>query len=697
MMEKLRSLALSRGTMMTALIVFLPVVLIQPLPPFVLDLLLSVNLALAILVMLTCMYIRRPLEFSVFPSLLLILTLFRLVLNVASTRLILSQGYAGGVISAFSEFVAGGNLVIGIVIFVILVVIQFVVITKGATRIAEVSARFTLDAMPGKQMAIDADLNSGLIDEKSARARRQEITMEAEFYGAMDGASKFVRGDAIAGIVITLINVFGGIISGMVLLKQDIWTALETFVKLSIGDGLVSSMPAFIIALASGLLITRTASQDSLGEELLKQIFKDKKPILISSVTLIGLAFTGLPTWPLLALGGGLILITRSMDKRERREMAQATEVEKKQQQDQALPRAEKFLDLDAMELEMGYGLIRLCDAAKGGDLVERIRMIRQQMAGELGFIVPSVRIRDNMNHDPHTYIVKIKGVEAARGAIYPDEVLAMDTGAVNGTMQGRQVKEPAFGMKAVWIAPVQKDRAEAMGYHVVDAASVLVTHLIEILRAHGHELLTRQETANLIKNLEARSPKVVEDCLKNNLVTMGDVQRVLQCLLKERVSIRDLETILETITDYAPRLRGEKGPLDLETLAEYVRVNLGRAICHSVRGSDGSIHVVLLEPRLEDHLIKGLRRNNGGHNIELPEEARQAVAQAIARQIEKMMSKGHPPVLVVDPSIRRHVRKLMDRSVPSLTVLSTLELPSDIELSGEGAVMMPEAVRAAG
>jgi flagellar biosynthesis protein FlhA len=690
MLEKLKSFSQHRGTIMTLLIIALPIVLIQPMPSGVIDVLLSINITLAVLVILTCMYIDKPLHFSAFPSLLLILTLFRLVLNVASTRLILSEGYAGEVIGAFAETAAGGNLVIGFVIFLILVIIQFVVITKGATRIAEVSARFTLDAMPGKQMAIDADLNSGLIDEAMARKRREDISQEAEFYGAMDGASKFVRGDAIAGIIITGINIIGGIISGMVLLGQDLVTALETFVKLSIGDGLVSQIPAFIIAIASGLLVTRTSKQDSLGDELVKQLFREHKPIVMSSVFLVGLAFTGLPALPLLTLGGRLFLVGRSLGKTKARENVEARELEKQKSQETSVPKPERFLELDAMALEIGYGLIDLCDASKGGDIVGRIRMIRQQMAAELGFIVPSIRIHDNMQLEANEYVLKIRSVEVARGQCHAKSYLAMDTGLASGDLEGIETTEPAFGMKAVWISAVHKERAENQGYQVVDATSVLVTHLIEILRTHCFELVTRQSVANLVENLRQTAPRVVEDTIDAKFITMGDVQRVLQLLLRERVSVRDLETILEVMGDNAPKLKGADNSLDLEILTEYVRVPLGRPITHGYLADDGILHVVMLEPQLEDYLLAGLKRSVTRKTIEIHEPARSQIFTAILDDIEKCVVLGYAPVLLVAPSIRRQIFDLLVRRLPSIVVLSTVEIPSDIELKSESVVKIP-------
>jgi flagellar biosynthesis protein FlhA len=683
-----------RGTLITLMIVSLPIVLIVPMHKTVLDFLLSANLALAVLVMLNCMYVRKPLDFSTFPSLLLILTLFRLVLNVASTRLILGEADAGEVIDSFASFVAGNNLIIGMIIFIILIVIQFLVITKGATRIAEVAARFTLDAMPGKQMAIDADLNSGLIDENEARKRREEVSNEAEFYGAMDGASKFVRGDAIAGIVITVINIVGGIISGMLLHNQTLEWSLSTFVKLSIGDGLVSQVPAFIVAIASGLLVTRSGSADTLGTELVEQLFKDKKPMFMAAGFLGMLAITGLPAMPLIALGGGLLLIGRGLKKGEDAEKAAVVEEQDMKAQTEAVAKPESFLGLDTMELEIGYGLIRLCDAAKGGDLVERIRMIRTQMASSLGFIVPAVRIRDNMQLEPNHYSVKIKGVQVASGDCLADCFLAMDTGFVADKIEGMVTTEPAFGLKATWIDPTHKEKAESLGYQVVDPTTVLATHLIEILRTHCHELLTRQEVTNLIETLRERAPRIVEDVLDKEKVSMGDIQRVLQLLLKERVSVRDLESILEVMGDLSPRLRDQQNVLEHEALAELVRMDLGRAICASVVDDDGALHVITLEPRLEDFLIAGVRRSKTGRSIEIAEDNRYQIMEEMITKLNELVIQGKAPVLLCDPSIRRHLRKMLERNLPSVTVLSTVEVPSDINLTSDGIVLLPDQIQ---
>src|SRR5687768_6021497 len=629
----------NRGMIFPLAFVSLLLVLLIPLPPPVLDLLLVCNITLSVVILVTTIYVQSPLEFAVFPSLLLAVTLFRLVLNVATTRLILTangatpeaaQHAAGEVVMAFSHFVAGGSLAVGIIIFIIIFVIQFVVITKGGTRISEVAARFTLDAMPGKQMAIDADLNSGNITEAEARTRREAVSQEADFYGAMDGASKFVRGDAIAAVVITFVNILGGLYVGMVENNWELKGSAALYTKLTIGDGLVSQVPAFIVSLAAGLIVTRTSSKSNLGDEMLGQIFAKPKALIVAAAFLSLLAFTGLPKPPLLILGaccaGLAFVLTRNADRRAT--AAAAVEHEKVASAAKEPEKVEKLLDLDTMELEVGYGLVRLVDAAKGGDLLDRISLIRRQVAMELGIIVPPVRIRDNLQLQANDYIVKIKGQAVAKGVTYPEQFLAMDNGATSGAIPGaEQTIEPAFGLPAYWITESQRSQAELLNYTVVEATSVLATHLTEIIKRHAGELLTRQEVKNLLDNLKTRVPALVEEIVPTQ-VKPGELQKVMQNLLRERVPVRDLETILETLGDFAGRTK------DLDVLTEYVRNALARSICKQYVDETDRIWCVTLDPTLEDLINGHIERSERGVSNTMPPKTAQQIVSSLAARV---------------------------------------------------------------
>jgi flagellar biosynthesis protein FlhA len=612
-------------------------VILVPLPTWLMDLLLATNITLSAVVLLTVMYMGSPLEFASFPSLLLSMTLFRLVLNTATTRLILTNAdkgtaAAGHVIEQFGEFVASGSLGVGTIIFLIIVVIQFVVITKGATRIAEVAARFTLDGMPGKQMAIDADLNAGLIGEEEARARREEITREADFFGAMDGASKFVRGDAIAGLIITLINILGGLVVGMVILGRPVGWCLETFTKLTIGDGLVSQIPAFIVSVAAGMLITRTKGEASLGEELLSQMTSRPIALGVTAVFLGLLALTPLPKLPLLVLGGGcsgIAVILSRRDKGRRREAEQSAARA-------AAPKPakpESLLAVDPLEVEVGYGLIRLVDRKQGGDLLDRITNLRRQIALDLGIVVPPIRIRDNIQLEPNQYRIKLRGMEVAGGEVMPGHLLAIDSGMVTDPVGGLETKEPAFGLPAVWIVEEERHVAEHRNYTVVEASSVMATHLTEVIKNSAAELLTREEVHRLLDNLKERSGKLVEEVVPE-VLKPGEIQRVLQNLLRERVPIRDLEAVLETLGDWAPRTK------DPEVLTEYVRNTLARTICQQYRAPGESeeeapkIHCVTLDPKVEDLINSHLEHR----------------PEPIGFKYSGASGGGHPPVRRAGP-----------------------------------------------
>jgi flagellar biosynthesis protein FlhA len=667
--------------LVVAAVVLVIVMMVIPLPPVVLDILLATNICGALLVLLLTMNINEPLEFSIFPSLLLIATLFRLALNVSSTRLILLHGHAGKVIDAFGNFVVGGNYVVGFVIFFILVIVQFVVITKGAERVAEVAARFTLDAMPGKQMSIDADLNAGLITDADARQRRRDIEREADFYGAMDGASKFVKGDAIAGIIITLINILGGLVIGVLQKNMALQAALQRYSLLTVGDGLVSQIPALLISTATGIIITRAASEANMGEDLTVQLLRQPRVLASSAGVLLLFALVpGLPTLPFLLLAGGMGAMAYGIDRAQRiqeeksYEAERAAQVEEGKKPTSVLP----LLQMDMMEIEIGYGLIPLVDVEQGGDLLERVTMIRRQCALELGIVIPAIRIRDNMQLSPNTYCIKIKGVEMGRGELMCRYYLAMKAGPVSEEIPGIATTEPAFGLPALWITEDKREQAEWAGYTVVDAPSVLATHLTEIIKSHAHELLGRQEVKTLLDAMRDQYSAVVEE-LVPDLLTLGEIQKVLQNLLREGVSIRNLVTILETLADNARHTR------DPEVLTEQVRQGLARQIS-SQYAVDGVIPVITLEPRLEEELLERLEGEGSAHLIVEPHRA-QALIEQLASLLEKAAAQGVQAVCLCSTRLRLPLRKLTERVLPRLTILSYNEIAHEFEVQSFGMV----------
>ncbi|MFQ5489172.1 MAG: flagellar biosynthesis protein FlhA [Phycisphaerae bacterium] len=678
-----------RGIVLPIFALSLILVILRPLPPSVMDLLLSANITLSAVVLLTVMYMRGPLDFSSFPSLLLSLTLFRLVLNIATTRLILTNAQsgteaAGKVIATFGQYVAGDELMVGVIIFLIVVIIQFVVITKGATRIAEVAARFTLDGMPGKQMAIDADLNAGILTEAEAKRRRQEITQEADFYGAMDGASKFVRGDAIAGIIITVVNILGGLYVGMVNAGMSFTDTLRVFTTLTIGDGLVSQIPAFIVSVAAGLIVTRTTSKTNLGDELLGQLTSQPVALVLAGGFLTVLVFTPLPKVPLMFLAascGGIAYTVR----RSQLVLATAKTGTERAKPAKSEP-IEKFLAPDPMELEVGYGLIKLVDRKQGGDLLDRINNLRRQIATELGVVVPPIRIRDNIQLSPNAYGIKIKGLGIAQGEAMPGHLLAIDAGTVTERMHGIETKEPAFGLPALWIDSEHKHEAEHRNYTVVEPSSVLATHLTEIIKRHADELLTRQEVNRLLDNLKERSPKLIEE-LVPNVIKPGDLQRVLQSLLRERVPIRDLETILETVGDWTGRTK------DTEILTEYARNALARTLCHQHAGDDGKIVCVTLDPGLEETVNSHVKRTDRGASLTLPPPVQTRIIEAIRSRVEQATaaSMGRTPVILCAPQIRVWVRRLIEPTMPQVAVLAYNEIVRGVEVEAKGMVTLDD------
>ena len=665
--------------------------MLLPLPPLLLDLFLSFSLTLSILVMMVTMHAKRPIDFSVFPSVLLLLTLFRLALNIASTRVILLNGNegigaAGEVIKAFGTFVVGGNFAVGLVVFSILVIINFVVITKGAGRIAEVAARFTLDAMPGKQMSIDADLNAGLIDEATARRRRDEIAQEADFYGAMDGSSKFVRGDAIAAIVIIAINIVGGLAIGVLEYGMPLVEAAKTFTLLTVGDALVAQIPALIISTAAGIIITRAASATNLGQEMTNQILVN--PHIVGTVAgilfILGLT-PGLPHFAFLLFA--TIAASVAIALKERQKKVEAAAKQKKSEKSEAAAKSETpdvVTPPDLLELHVGYGLVPLVDVAQGGELLERIRGIRRQTGQELGLLVPPVHIRDNLQLRPNEYSLLLKGVQVAKGEVLPRQLLAINSGQAKGEVDGKPTQDPCFGLPALWIAPQDKERAQVEGYTVVDCGSVIATHLTEIIRSNGHELIGRQEVQSLLDHLVKSHPKVVDDLIPG-LLPLGSVVRILRNLLKERVSIRDLRTILEAIADYAPQSK------DPDLLTEHVRQSLGRTITSQYVTLDGLVPVISLDPSLDRRLVDAMRPNAAGEIQSMSPNFVTAFLDSVRAAIERVVSRGYQPVLLCSHLIRANVYRLLAPSVQTLAVLSPNEIDMKVKIQAIEVVRMPD------
>jgi flagellar biosynthesis protein FlhA len=658
--------------------------MIIPLPAVVLDLFLATNITIALAILLVCLYTRHPLDFSVFPSVLLVTTLFRLSLNVAGTRLILMHGgegadAAGAVIKAFGTFVVGGNYVVGAVMFLILVVINFVVITKGAGRVAEVSARFTLDAMPGKQMAIDADLSAGFITDKEARNRREKVRREADFYGAMDGASKFVRGDAIAGILIMLINIFGGLIIGVWQQGLALDVALTNYTLLTIGEGLVAQIPALIISTAAGIIVTRTADENNFGQELTGQFLNYPKAFyVVSGVMFLFAMIPGLPHFAFLLLSGVAWLVGRMS-----REMAQVVEEETAAAEaagaEEAQDQAAAIRPLDTLELEVGYGLVPMVDAAQDGELLERIRSIRRQFAQKMGFVVPPIHIHDNLQLKPYEYNLLIRGARVG-GSELTGQYLAMDAGAVTAQLPGSSTKEPVFGLPAVWIRSEDRDQAQVNGYTVVDSTTVIATHISETIRRYAHELVGRQELQQLLDNVAVTAPKVVDELIPGQL-GLGVVLRVVKALLKEGVSIRDLRTILETLADYAALTK------DPDVLTEFVRQSLGRFIVDQFKMDEETLYLVTIDREVEDLVAEGIQPSDQGSYLAIEPAAAQQIIASIRTLVDRFGMYGAQPVVLASPSIRRHVKKLIERFVPHVAVLSHNEIPQNVKIQSLGVV----------
>ncbi|BDB02486.1 flagellar biosynthesis protein FlhA [Clostridium botulinum] len=666
-------------------VVGIVLMIIIPLPSAILDVLLAFNITLSVVIILITMFTTEVLQFSSFPTLLLITTLFRLGLNISSTRLILRDAYAGKIIETFGSLVTGGNYVIGIIIFLIIVIIQFVVITSGASRVSEVSARFTLDAMPGKQMSIDADLNAGLIDEQGAKEKRQNLQKEADFYGSMDGASKFVKGDAVAGLIITFINIIAGIIIGVVMLKMDIATAAQTYIRLTIGDGLVGQIPALLISTASGILVTRSGSDENLGTVLSKQLTGFPKVLAIASVVLLFLAMIpGLPHLAFLILAianavAAYLLFKEAKEQviiQEEAQQMEITEIESKEPEN-----VMNLVSVEPMEVEIGYGLIPLADESAGGDLLQRITSVRRQCAIEMGVVVQPIRIRDNLQLKTNEYIIKIRGTTITKGELMPNMLLCMDpTGEVE--IPGIKGIEPAFGLPAVWINKDQREEAELKGLTVVDPTTVMVTHLTEIIKNHSYELLGRQEVKLILDSMKEKYSAVTEELIPD-LMTIGEIQKVLQNLLKERVSIKDMVTILESLAD------NSRNTKDIEVLTEYVRFSLARSICNPLIDENGALTVITLDTSVEQTINNNIQKSMQGSFPALDPDTTSNILNGLKQKLDEVYFYNNQAVVLVSPNIRPAFRRLIEMVFPAVNVLSLNEVPNDVEIRTEGVVTL--------
>lgn len=659
--------------------------IIIPLPPFALDILLSVNIALSVLILLLTLFSTNILQLSMFPTILLVTTLFRLGLNISSTRLILGQGYAGSVIESFGSFVVGGNYVVGVIIFLIIMIVQFVVITNGSGRVSEVSARFTLDAMPGKQMSIDADLGAGIIDEKTARKKRSELQQEVDFYGAMDGASKFVKGDAIAGIIVTIINVIGGIIIGVVMMNMSFGEAVQNFIRLTIGDGLVSQISALLISVSAGILVTKSSSEKNFGNLLGKQLTSAPVTIGMTGAVLLVLGFLpGLPKLSFFTLGAGALATSFLLNKEEKEKNEELEAVQNDVEEAKpSLEMAEdvsSLINVEPIEVEIGYGLIPLADEANGGDLLQRIVSIRRQCAIDMGILVQPIRIRDNLQLNPNQYSIKIKGNVVATYDLMPTMLLCMNPMGGEIDIDGIRVKEPTFGLDALWINSDKAEEAELYGLTVVDPTTILVTHLLEIIKSKAHELIGRQEVKLIIDSAKERYSAVVDELIPD-LMTLGEVQKVLQNLLREKISIKDRVTILETLADNARNTK------DIELLTEYVRMAMSRSICAGLVDETNSITVATLSLEVENIIGNSLQRSINGTYPAIDPDTTNKIFSSIQNTVESIHFNNNRTILLVSPKIRAPFRKLVDMVFPNITVLSLNEIPSDVQIKAQGIV----------
>jgi len=667
--------------LLAVVIAIIVALLIIPIPNAIIDALLIFNLILGIVVLLVTMYNSDPLQFSIFPTLLLVATVFRLGLYISTTRAILSTGDAGNVVNAFGSIIIGDNYVVGIVIFIILAIVQFIVITTGTTRISEVTARFTLDAMPGKQMAIDADLNSGLITEDEAKKRRRDVQREADFYGAMDGASKFVKGDATASMIIAAVNLIGGFIIGATQLGMDLMTSLQTFGQIAIGAGIAIQVSTILLSTSSGVIVTRVASEGDLGQDLSKQIFGQPRALMIAAglIVLFG-TIPGLPKLPFFLMGGLAGVASYFMHQSSKQAALVEEEAGDKEEKISETDNLLDIIQVDPVELEIGYSLIPLVDPDQGGEILDRITLMRRQIAMELGYVVPPIRIRDNIQIPSNEYRVKVKGVDIAKADVFLDQLLAIDSGITSGKVDGTETKEPAFGLPAYWIFPERREEAEVLGYTVVDPTSAVITHLSEVTKKYAHELIRRQDVQQLIDGVKQSYPVVVEE-LVPSVLTVGEIQQVLQNLLSERISIRDMVTILEALGDNARITK------NIDILTENVRQSLGRNICMQHQASDGVLDVVAIDPLIEKEVSEATEYTDQGLVISLAPEVAQKIVNDLSVTLEKTLAQGRSPVVLCSASIRRALRKITERKLPNIAILSYNEIAPEFELQSVGMV----------
>ncbi len=675
---------MQRSDLLLGLYILVPVIfLIIPIPTLLLDFLILLNISLALIILFTALFSKEALQMSAFPTLLLMTTLFRLSLNVGSTRNILLNGYAGNVVATFGNFVGGGNLVVGVIIFAVLILIQMIVINKGSERVSEVTARFTLDAMPGKQMAIDADLNTGAITDEQAKERRQKIQDESAFFGSMDGASKYVKGDATAGLVITAINFVGGLVLGVMMQGLDINEALQRYTILTIGDGLVSQIPSLIISLSTGILVTKVSKESDLGGVLMRQLFSIPKVLYIVGGTMafLGLA-TPLQTWICLIYAVLFIVVGRVMESSmEVQDIEEEVSAEEETAEEIRRPEnVVSLLQVDPIELEFGYGIIPLADVNQGGDLLDRVVMIRRQIALELGCVVPMIRLRDNIQLNPNQYVIKIKGVPVSEGEILFDHYMAMNPGYVEEEITGIPTFEPSFHLPAIWITEGQRERAESLGYTVVDPPSIIATHLTEVIRNHLDELLTRQDVQNLINNIQEQNTTLISE-LVPKLLGVGEIQKVLQNLLREGLSIRDLVTIFETLADNAATTR------DTDVLTEYVRQSLKRAISNKYFPANEMTSVVTLDPKIEQEIMSSVKQTEQGAYINLDPDRTKGILASVGDEVEKMEELGKNPIIITSPIVRMYFKKITEEQFKDLIVVSYNEIENDVELQSIGMV----------
>lgn len=676
----LRKTDLALGIYLLAAVCFL----IIPIPSWMLDIMLAINLGIALMILFNVLYSKEVLNMSSFPTLLLFTTIFRISLNVSSTRLILSTGDPGKVVLAFGQFVGGNNMVIGVVIFLILIIIQFVVINKGSERVAEVTARFTLDAMPGKQMAIDADLNTGAIDDAEAKRRREKIQQESAFFGSMDGATKFVKGDATAGVIITAVNIIGGIIMGMTSMGLSANEAIEKFTILTIGDGLVSQIPSLVISLSTGILVTKAGNKEELGDTVVQEVFSIPKVMFVVGGAMIFLGVvTPLPLMVFLPLGGLIIFCGVLVNKSQAIAAIESEAQDNEEEEANEIRRPENvvsLLSVDPIELEFGYGILPLADVNQGGDLLDRVVMIRRQIALELGTVVPIIRLRDNIQLNPNQYVIKIKGVQVSEGEILFDHYMAMNPGFVEEEITGIPTVEPSFHLPAIWITESQRERAESLGYTVVDPPSIIATHLTEVIRSNIAELLTRQDVSNLINNVKEKNQALIDE-LVPKLMSIGEIQKVLQNLLSEGISIRDLVTIFETLADHAAITR------DTDVLTEYARQSLKRAISSKYFTSNETVSVVTLDPQVEQDIMSSVKQTEQGAYLALDPEKTQKIIKSVETETQKLENLGKVPIVITSPIVRMYFKKLTGDYFKDLIVVSYNEIESDVELQSVGMV----------